>query len=94
MEIRKKGFKERLRQISPVTLECKRLRDDLILAFKGEIDLSPSDFFFHPPLAWVKRAHLQITLRAKSSSTKKLCDPEILEQITVHHCQVNFSARL
>ncbi len=45
-------YEERLRQRNLFSLERRRLRTDLILAFKifkGVSDLSPSDFFLHPP---------------------------------------------
>ncbi len=46
-------YEERLRQLY-ISLERRRLRADLILAFKvskDEVDLSSSDFFIRPPRA-------------------------------------------
>ncbi len=45
-------YEERLRQLNLFSLERRRLRTDLILAFKifkGGVDLNPPDFFLCPP---------------------------------------------
>ncbi len=50
-------YEERLRQLNPFLLERRRLRADLILAFKifkGEVDLNPSDFFLRQPRAGLR----------------------------------------
>ncbi len=47
-------YEGRLRQFNLFSLECRHLRADLTLAFeifRGEIDLSPSDFFLRQPRA-------------------------------------------
>ncbi len=47
-------YEERLRQLNPFSLDRRRPRADLILAFKifkGEVDLNLSEFFLRPPRA-------------------------------------------
>ncbi len=45
-------YEKRLRQLNFFSLKRRRLRADLVLAFKifkGEVDLNPSEFFLRPP---------------------------------------------
>ncbi len=61
-------YEEGLRQLNLFALERRRLRADLILAFKifnGEIDLNPSDFFLRPPRAGL-RGHTYRLLQGPS----------------------------
>ncbi len=50
-------YEERLRQVNLFSLEPRRFRATFNLAFnifKGEVDLSPSDFFLRPPRAGLR----------------------------------------
>ncbi len=48
-------YEERLRQLNLFSLDRRRLRADVILAFsKEEVDLYPSEFFPHPPRAGLR----------------------------------------
>ncbi len=79
--LRQVPYEERFRHLNLFSLERRRLRADLILAFKifkGEVDLNP------PTPSRSTRVHLPITARIKPSSTKERClfcpCGEILEQ--------------
>ncbi len=61
-------YEERLRQLNLFSPERRHFRADLILAFKifkGEVDLSPSEFFLHPPRAGL-RGHTYRLLQGPS----------------------------
>ncbi len=61
-------YEERLRQLNLFSLERRRLRADLILAFKffkGKVDRNPSDFFLRPPRAGL-RGHTYRLLQGPS----------------------------
>ncbi len=61
-------YEERLRQVKHFSLERRRLRADLTLAFKifkGEVDLYPSESFLRPPQAGL-RAHTYRFLQGPS----------------------------
>ncbi len=69
---------ERLRQLNLFLLERRRLRDDLILAFKickGEVDLNPSDFLLRPP--WTGLPHILHghAIRWYCSGCRMVCPP-------------------
>ncbi len=66
-------YEERLRQLNLFSLERRRLRADLILAFKifkGEVDLNPSAFFLRPPRAGL-RGHAYRLLQGPSRLRRK-----------------------
>ncbi len=61
-------YEERLRQLNLFSLERRRLRADLIQAFKifkGEVDHNPSGFFLRPPRAGL-RGHTYRLLQGPS----------------------------
>ncbi len=61
-------YEERLRQLNLFSLERRRLRGDIMLAFKmfkGEADLNPSDFFLRPARAGL-RGHTYRLLQGPS----------------------------
>ncbi len=63
-------YEEKLRQLNLFSLESRRSRADLIVAFKifkDEIDLSPSDFFLRPHRARL-RGHIYGLLQGRRSS--------------------------
>ncbi len=64
---------ERLRQLNLFSLERRRLRTDLIQAFKifkGEVDLNPSEFFLRPPRAGL-RGHAYRLLQGPSRRRRR-----------------------
>ncbi len=62
----------RLCQRNLFSPERRRLRVDLNLALKGEVDLA-RQIFLPPTQSRAQRTHLHITTRTKSYSTKEQC---------------------
>ncbi len=66
-------YEERLRQLNLFSLERRRLRDDLILAFKifkGEVDPNPSEFFPCPPRAGLLQGPSRLRRRSGAFSVR------------------------
>ncbi len=93
--LRQVPYEERLRQLNLFSLERRRLRADLILAFnifKGEVGLIPSDVFLRPPRAGL-RGHTYRLLKGPSRCVF-WARREILEQVADIFIYVTLSAYL